>query len=59
MLSDYLETNRNGIFAIGGAISPSYMEIGSDGMIKEKKHSNLIYTAVVDARKAMNKILEP
>jgi hypothetical protein len=33
MLSDYLETNRNGIFAIGGAISPSYMEIGSDGML--------------------------
>ena len=59
MLSDYLETNRNGIFAIGGAISPSYMEIDSDGMIKEKKHSNLIYTAVVDARKAMDKILEP
>ncbi len=57
MLSDYLETNKNGVFAIGGAISPSYMEIGSDGMIKEKKHSNLIYTAVVDARKAMDKIL--
>jgi len=33
------------------------MEIGSDGMIKEKKHSNLIYTAVLDAKKVMDKIL--
>ncbi len=49
MLSDHLETNMKGIYAIGGAISPSYMEIGSDGIIKEKKHSNLIYTAVLDA----------
>ncbi|MCP3940703.1 MAG: NAD(P)-binding domain-containing protein [Desulfobacteraceae bacterium] len=49
MLSDHLETNVKGIYAIGGAISPSYMEIGSDGIIKEKKHSNLIYTAVLDA----------
>ncbi len=49
MLSEHHETNLKGIYAIGGAISPSYMEIGSDGMIKEKKHSNLIYTAVLDA----------
>jgi thioredoxin reductase len=49
MLSDHLETGKKGIYAIGGAISPSYMEIGSDGIIKEKKHSNLIYTAVLDA----------
>ncbi len=53
MLSDHLETNRKGIYAIGGAISPSYMEIGSDGIIKEKKHSNLIYTAVLDASMVM------
>lgn len=57
MLSHHLETNRSGIYAIGGAISPSYMEIGSDGIIKEKKHSNLIYTAVLDAKKVMDKIL--
>jgi hypothetical protein len=49
MLSDHLETNQKGIYAIGGAISPSYMEIGADGIIKETKHSNLIYTAVLDA----------
>lgn len=58
MLSDHLETSLKGIYAIGGAISPSYMEIGSDGIIKEKKHSNLIYTAVLDAKKVMDKILK-
>ncbi len=58
MLTDHLETSKPGIYAIGGAISPSYMEIAADGVIKEKKHSNLIYTAVVDAKKVMDKILE-
>ncbi len=57
MLSCALETSHKGIFAIVGAISPSYMEIGLDGMIKEKRHSNLIYTAVVDAKVAMDEIL--
>ena len=56
MLSSCLETNMKGIYAIGGAISPSYMEIGSDGIIKEKKHSNLIYTAVVDAKIVLENI---
>lgn len=49
MLSDHMETSKKGIFAIGGAISPAYMEISSEGTIKETKHSNLIYTAVLDA----------
>jgi thioredoxin reductase len=57
MLSEHLETNRKGIYAIGGAISPSYMMIGEDGIIKETKHSNLIYTAVVDAKIVMDKII--
>ncbi len=57
MLSQHLETNKKGIYAIGGAISPSHMEIGSDGMIKEKKHSNLIYTAVLDAKIVMDHFL--
>jgi thioredoxin reductase len=57
MLSEHLETNKKGIFAIGGAISPSYMQIGSDGIIKEKKHSNLIYTAVLDAKIVMDYFL--
>lgn len=54
MLSCHLETSMKGIYAIGGAISPSYMEMGADGVIKEKKHSNLIYTAVLDAKKVMD-----
>ncbi len=58
MLSDHFETGRKGIYAIGGAISPSYMEIGSDGIIKEKKHSNLIYTAVWDAKKVVDNIIQ-
>lgn len=49
LLNQNLETSRKGIFAIGGSISPSYMEILPDGAIKEKKHSNLIYTAICDA----------
>ena len=49
LLTTGLETNRKGIYAIGGSISPSYMEVQSDGAIKEKKHPNLIYTAIKDA----------
>jgi len=49
LLSTGLETSREAIYAIGGSISPSYMEVQSDGTIKEKKHSNLIYTAIKDA----------
>ncbi len=56
MLTDHLETSAKGVFAIGGAISPSYMEIGPDGVIKEKKHSNLIYTAMIDARQVLDQI---
>ncbi len=56
MLSEHLETSKPGIYAIGGAISPSYMQIGANGIIQEKKHSNLIYTAVLDARTVMAKI---
>ena len=59
MLSHNLETSHKGIFAIGGAISPSHMEIGSDGIIKEKRHSNLIYTAVLDAKIVMDHLLSP
>jgi len=53
MLSHTLETSRKGIFAIGGAVSPSYMEINNQGIIREKRHSNLIYTAVLDAATVM------
>ncbi len=58
LLKRDLQTSRKGIFAIGGSISPSYMMIQSDGTIKEKKHSNLIYTAMIDGVNAVNSILE-
>ena len=38
LLSTNLQTSRKGIYAIGGSISPSYMEIRPDETIKERKH---------------------
>jgi len=58
LLTQNLQTSTKGIYAIGGSISPSYMEIHSEGTIKEKKHPNLIYTAIKDAATAMNGILK-
>ena len=48
LLTEDFESTRKGVYVIGGAISPSYMRI-SGGLIQEKKHPNLIYTAVNDA----------
>ena len=56
LLTTGLETSRAGIYAIGGSISPSYMEVQADRTIKEKKHSNLIYTAIKDAVTVINAI---
>lgn len=57
LLSTTLQTSRKGIYAIGGSISPSYMEIQA-GVIKEKRHSNLIFTAVKDAVIAVDGIVK-
>lgn len=57
LLTEFLETSRKGIYVIGGAISPSYMEVQGDGTIKERKHSNLIYTAMRDAVKVIDSML--
>ncbi len=57
MLSATLQTSRRGIYAIGGSISPSYMEIQPDRTIREKRHSNLIFTAIQDGITAMEGIL--
>jgi thioredoxin reductase len=57
LLTSRMESSRKGIYAIGGSISPSYMEARSDGTIMEKKHSNLIYTAIQDAATAIAGIL--
>ncbi len=48
LLTADFETTRKGVYAIGGAISPSFMKI-SGGSIQEERHPNLIYTAINDA----------
>jgi thioredoxin reductase len=56
MLTPDFQTSEKGIYAIGGAISPVYIEIQEQGSFRERKHSNLIYTAVRDAVIAMTHI---
>ena len=56
LLDESFQTSRKGIYAIGGAVSPSYMEVQIDAVIKERKHSNLIFTAIKDAVKAVENI---
>jgi thioredoxin reductase len=56
MLTPDFQTSQRGIYAIGGAVSPVYIEIQEEGTFRERKHSNLIYTAVRDAELAMNHI---
>jgi thioredoxin reductase len=56
LLTPSFQTSTRGIYAIGGAISPAYIGIEGDGSFREQKHSNLIYTAVRDAVRAMGDI---
>jgi thioredoxin reductase len=50
------QTSIKGIYAIGGAISPAYIEVQEEGSFKERKHANLISTAVKDAVRAVDHI---
>ncbi len=56
ILSPDYQTSIKGIYAIGGAISPAYIESQGEGSFKERKHTNLIYTAVKDAVRAVDHI---
>lgn len=56
MLSPDYQCSIKGIYAIGGAISPAYIEVREEGSFKERKHTNLIYTAVKDAVRAVDHI---
>lgn len=56
MLSPDYQSSTRGIYAIGGAISPAYIEVHAEGSFKERKHTNLIYTAVKDAVRAVDHI---
>jgi thioredoxin reductase len=48
MLTPELQASVRGVYAIGGAISPAYILISEKGVLREQKHTNLIYTAVKD-----------
>ena len=56
ILSPDYQTSIKGIYAIGGAISPAFIESQGEGSFKERKHANLIYTAVKDAVRAVDHI---
>ena len=58
MLTPDFETGTKGIFAIGGAVSPTYILIEQEGVLKETKHSNLIYMAVKDGVRAVQAIAD-
>lgn len=56
ILSPEYQSSIKGIYAIGGAVSPAYIEIQGEGSFKECKHTNLIFTAVKDAVLAVDHI---
>lgn len=56
ILSPDFQSSIRGICAIGGAVSPAYIEIQEEGSFKERKHTNLIYTVIKDAVRAVNHI---
>lgn len=56
MLTRHFETTTKGVYAIGGAVSPVYMLIEEEGTLRERKHSNLIFSAVRDGVEAMEHI---
>ena len=58
MLDANYQTSSSGIYAIGGAVSPSYIAVEEKGSFQEVKHPNLIFTAVRDAEIAMADIVE-
>jgi thioredoxin reductase len=58
MLTPEFQTSVKGIYAIGGAISPTYILIKEQGVLREKKHSNLIYTAVRDGVRVAHAIAQ-
>ena len=56
MLNDGFQTSVSGVYAIGGAISPFYLHVEEEGALREKKHSNLIFTALQDGVRAVEDI---
>ena len=50
------QTSVSGVYAIGGAIRPFYLHVEEEGTLREKKHSNLIFTAIQDGVRAVEDI---
>ena len=57
LLDTNCQTSIKGIYAIGGAISPSYIVVEEKGSFQEVKHPNLIFTAIRDAETSMTEIV--
>ena len=57
LLDAHYQTSIKGIYAIGGAISPSYIAVEEKGSFQEVKHPNLIFTAIRDAQITMADIV--
>ena len=58
LLDAHYQTSTKGIYAIGGAISPSYIAVEEKGSFQEVKHPNLIFTAIRDAQITMADIVK-
>ncbi|HLC14913.1 MAG TPA: NAD(P)-binding domain-containing protein [Thermodesulfovibrionia bacterium] len=56
LLNTSFETSIEGVYAIGGAISPAYMLIDETGVIREEKHPNLIYMSINDGAKVIEAV---
>ncbi len=56
LLTAALQSSTRGMYVIGGAISPVHIMIEEEGAFREKKHPNLIYTAVRDGVRAAEDI---
>jgi len=48
ILNPDFQSSIEGVYVIGGAISPAYIQIREEGAFNELKHTNLIYTAMKD-----------
>ena len=56
LLGGHIRILQGALPRIGGAVSPAYIEIQQEGSFKERKNTNLIYTAVKDAVRAVDHI---
>jgi thioredoxin reductase len=56
LLNPGFQTSVSGVYAIGGAVSPAYIQVEEEGTLRERKHSNLIFKAIQDGVRAVENI---